>query len=68
MNTLEDTLVAALTETAAEIPADHLPPLQLPLPSQSSPVVQASLSSHFVVGSANGLEQMPVAASQVPTV
>ena len=30
MNTLEDTLVAALTETAAEIPADHLPPLQLP--------------------------------------
>jgi len=30
VNTLEDTLVAALTETAAEIPADHLPPLQLP--------------------------------------
>jgi WD40 repeat protein len=30
VNTLEDTLVAALTETAAEIPADHLPPLRLP--------------------------------------
>ena len=30
MNMLEDTLAAALTETAAEIPADHLPPLQLP--------------------------------------
>ena len=30
MNTLEDTLVAALTETAAEIPPDHLPPLRLP--------------------------------------
>ena len=31
MNSLEDTLVAALTETAAEIPADHLPPLRLPV-------------------------------------
>jgi hypothetical protein len=30
VNMLEDTLVAALTETAAEIPADHLPPLRLP--------------------------------------
>jgi hypothetical protein len=30
VNTLEDTLVAALTETAAEIPPDHLPPLRLP--------------------------------------
>jgi hypothetical protein len=30
VNTLEDTLVAALTETAAEISADHLPPLRLP--------------------------------------
>ena len=30
MNTLEDTLVAALTGTAAEIAPDHLPPLRLP--------------------------------------
>jgi hypothetical protein len=29
MNMLEDTLAAALTETAAEIPPDHLPPLRL---------------------------------------
>jgi WD40 repeat protein len=30
MNMLEDTLAAALTETAAEIAPDHLPPLRLP--------------------------------------
>lgn len=30
MNTVEDTLVAALIDTAAEIPADHVPPLRLP--------------------------------------
>ena len=30
MNTLEDTLVAALIDTAAEISPDHLPPLRLP--------------------------------------
>jgi WD40 repeat protein len=30
VNTLEETLVAALIDTAAEIPADHLTPLRLP--------------------------------------
>jgi hypothetical protein len=43
-----------------------LPPLQLPLPSQTSLEVQALLSLQLVPAFAKGFEQMPVAESQLP--
>jgi hypothetical protein len=59
-------LHVAVLQTLAGVQTTAPPPLHAPLPSQVSPLVQASLSLHAVPAPAGGFEQMPVFVSQVP--
>jgi hypothetical protein len=66
VNTLEETLAAALTETAAEIPADHLPPLRLPArPARRPGRLPRAPRAWFVVPAAAAASVAAVVATAV---